>query len=51
MVDGEADFDCDLIVSDAAVVDVASCFEDFEPTEVADCLAGGLDRVLDGGFD
>src|SRR4030095_12668933 len=47
----EAELQRDLIVRDAAILDVAAHLRDLEPVQVADRLAGDIDRLIDGVLD
>ena len=48
LVEPEADLQRDLVVGDAALVDVAADVHHLEPVEVAQRLRGLADRTIDG---
>ena len=47
----EADLQCYLVVGHLAVIDVAARRDDFEPVEIAQRLAGGGQRAVNGVLD
>ena len=48
VVQRKAGFELNLIVPNLAILDVAAGLDDLEPVQISQCLAGPLDRGLNG---
>ena len=51
VVEGEPDFERDLIMRHPAVFDMAACLQHLEPTDLPECARGAADGILDRVFD
>jgi hypothetical protein len=51
VVEGEPDFDSDLVMRHLAVLDVAARLQHFEPADLPERARGAADGILDRVFD